>query len=140
MHSRTQAALLTLALHGFACSGDTSSECVEVDEQLGEPIGRQWCEGEFSPPPWNGESAGQTRLVCFEPEADGGCKLCPREDVVEAVETKMREQLAEYKPNCDVQHWEFGCMRTVENAKMLGWEEEYCCFQVAVWGSGCNYP
>lgn len=52
----------------------------------------------------------------------------------------MREQIAQEFPACDIQHWEFGCMRTVESAKMLGREDDYCCFQVAVWGPGCRYP
>lgn len=140
MHARLCVVLLILPLHSLACSGDTSSECVEVDEQLGDPSNRRWCKGEFSPPPWNGEEVAQIRLVCFEPESDGACKLCPREEVVDDVEAKMREQLAQEFPQCDLQHWEFGCMRTVENAKKLGREEEHCCHQVAVWGPGCRYP
>jgi len=114
------------------------SECVVVDEGLGVPGDRVWCGGEFSPPEWNGERAAKPLAVCLEPDASGECKLCPRADVVEEVETKMREMLAEDRPDCDLQHWEFGCMRTVELSKMIGYDTRYCCYQFAIWGAGCK--
>ncbi|PRQ02329.1 hypothetical protein ENSA5_24200 [Enhygromyxa salina] len=138
MHSRIHPALLILAFHSLACSEDSSNECVEVDEQLADPSPRVWCGGEFSPPPWNGEEAAKSLAVCLEPQSGGACKLCPRADVVDDVEVKMHEKLAADRPDCALEHWEFGCMRTVENAKMIGHETNYCCYQVAIWGQGCK--
>ncbi|KIG11523.1 hypothetical protein DB30_03505 [Enhygromyxa salina] len=72
--------------------------------------------------------------VCLPPESDGECKLCPIAEVIDEVEGKI----SEVRPDCDLQHSEFGCMRTVENAKFLGNETNYCCYQIAIWGPGCK--
>ena len=141
MHPRILAIPLILgfAVHSLACSPDTSSECIDVDEQLGDPSDRRWCGGEFVPPDWDNQPADHIRSVCFEPGPDGACKLCPRDEVIEEVEAKMREDVSQESFQCEIQHWELGCMRTVESAKMLGRDTDYCCFQVAVWGPGCKY-
>lgn len=136
MHSRVHAALLILVFNSFACSGDTSTECVEVDEKLADPPSRSWCDGEYSPPPWNGRPADKTLGVCLPAQPDGSCKLCPRAEVIDDVETKVHE-IAEER-ECALEHWEFGCMRTVENGKLISIENNYCCYQVALWGSGCK--
>lgn len=71
MHSRVHTVVFILATGTFACSDDTSSECVEIDNQLADPPSRVWCD------------------------ADG------------------------------------------EHAKLID-PENYCCYQVAPWGSGCK--
>jgi hypothetical protein len=48
----------------------------------------------------------------------------------------MAEIVAERE--CELEHWEFGCMRTVENAEFLYTDNNYCCYQVAHWGPGCK--
>lgn len=135
MHSRAHPILLILAAGIFACSDDTSSECVEIDKQLADPPSRVWCDGEFSPPPWNGMIPDKSTAVCLAPQPDGTCKLCPRAEVIDEVEVKLREIVTERE--CNLEHWEFGCMRTVEHAKLID-PENYCCYQVALWGSGCK--
>ena len=60
---------------------------------------------------------------------------CGPPEVADAVEVRLLELLAEYRPECQLEHWELGCMRTIENGMILGHESGYCCFQVAVWGN-----
>jgi hypothetical protein len=136
MRARIHVTLLILVFHNLACSDDASNECVVVDEKLGVPNDRLWCEGEFSPPEWNGKPADKTLAVCLPPQSDGSCKLCPRTEVIDEVEAKMAEIVAERE--CELEHWEFGCMRTVENAEFLYTDNNYCCYQVAHWGPGCK--
>jgi len=129
--------LLALAMTGCG-PGDPAPDCVSVDERLGVPGDRQWCEGEFYPSiEWQGELADKALPVCLPPQADGTCELCPTDKVTADVENKLLEYLAEYRPMCKPDHWELGCMRTIENAISLGREPDYCCFEVALWGQGC---
>ena len=120
--------------------GEPPADCVSVDERLGVPGERQWCEGEFHPESleWEGEISVETVPVCLAPQADGTCELCPTAKVMADVEVQLLEDLAEYRPMCKPDHWELGCMRTIENAIMIGRETDYCCFQVALWGDGCK--
>ena len=130
--------LAVLAVIPSCGPGEVAPECVAVDEQLGTPGERMWCEGEFTPSiPWEGELAVKTLPICFAPRADGECELCPSAKVIEDVETRLYPHLAETRPLCQLDHWEFGCMRTIENAVLIGREPDYCCFQVALWGEGC---
>jgi len=134
----TLAVLLALAM--TSCGpGEPAPDCVSVDEQLGVPGDRQWCEGQFYPEEleWEGELAVETVPICLAPLANGECELCPTEKVTKDVETKLLEDLAKYRPMCKPDHWELGCMRTIEHAIMNGYESNYCCFQVALWGQGC---
>ncbi|MCA9700060.1 MAG: hypothetical protein KC431_21220, partial [Myxococcales bacterium] len=116
---------------------EVTPDCVPVDEKLGDPAGRMWCDGEYFPLDleWEGEIPIDTLTVCLSPEADGTCNLCPTAEIADAVEIGMREYLTEYRPACQLQHWELGCMRTIENGMKLEREEGYCCFQVATWGN-----
>ena len=136
MHSRVRVASLILAIASLACADDTSSECVAIDQQLADPPSRLWCDGEFSPPAWNGALADKSLAVCLAAQPDGTCKLCPHAEVLEQVEARMREMVAER--DCELEHWEFGCMRTVENGKLISLDNNYCCYQVGLWGSGCK--
>lgn len=130
-------ALILLAALASSCGpGETAPDCVSVDAQLGVPGAREWCEGEFSAQ-WEGEYADKELPVCLPPLADGSCELCPTEKVVADVESALFEMLPETRPSCKLEHWEFGCMWTIENALELGREPDYCCFQVALWGDGC---
>jgi hypothetical protein len=135
MPSRVHAALLALVVNSLACSPDTTTECVELDEGLADPPSRLWCDGAYSPPPWNDRPADKTLGVCLPAQPEGSCKLCPRAEVIDEVETKMLE-IVEAR-ECTLEHWEFGCMRTIENGKLLN-VDDYCCYQVGLWGSGCK--
>ena len=110
-------------------------DCVPLDEKLGT-VSHEWCEGEPYPVDliWQDEIPIDTWAVCLPPEADGSCRRCPTAEVADVVEDGMLEYQLEYRPDCQLQHWELGCMRTIENAMKLGYETDYCCFQVAVWG------
>ena len=127
-----------LALLPGCGPGEAAPECVAVDEQLGVPGDREWCEGEFFPSlRWEDQLAVKTIPICLAPDANGECELCPRAKVIEDVETRLYPHLAETRPLCQLDHWEFGCMRTIENAVTIGREPDYCCFEVALWGEGC---
>ena len=130
---------LALALAACGPPGPTL-DCIPIDEQLGVPIDRQWCEGEYQPSMlWQGEEVDNNAIICLLPESDGECKVCPADEVSAAVETKLEFDLAMYYSECTLEHWELGCMRTLENAKnVLHREPESCCFQVAVWGENCH--
>ena len=129
--------MLALALALAACGPPgPAPDCIPIDEQLGVPIDRRWCEGEVEPwMHWQGEEVDFNAIICLAPESDGECKVCPADEVSAAVETKLEFDLAMYYPECTLEHWDLGCMRTLENAKnVLHREPESCCFQVAVWG------
>ena len=117
--------------------GEVPRDCVSVDEQLGVPAEREWCEGEFYPPKWEGEFADKALPICLPPQADGSCELCPSAKVIADVESALYPHLETHRPQCQLEHWEFGCMRTIENAIEIGRETDYCCFQVALWGPFC---
>ncbi|MFV8751533.1 hypothetical protein ACNOYE_13395 [Nannocystaceae bacterium ST9] len=129
-----------LAILTTACGPPPATpDCVAVDERLGEPIERRWCDGEYLPTlEWNQRSAEGLANVCLPPEPDGECKLCTVEEVESRIDVRLNELLTEQKPECALEHWELGCMRTVENAKMMGYVDDYCCFQVALWGNACE--
>lgn len=79
--------------------------------------------------------------MCLPPESDGACKVCPTDEVAAAVEAQLQTLLEQDEPQCQLEHWELGCMRTEEHGKELGWGPDgshYCCFQVAIWGPGCS--
>ena len=136
-------ALLALC---FACSFTVWScgpvepplDCVSGDEGLGSPADREWCEGEFFPPMmWEGKRADKALPICLPPQADGSCELCPSAKVIADVESALYPHLETHRPQCQLEHWEFGCMRTIENAIEIGREPDYCCFEVALWGPFC---
>ena len=115
---------------------EITADCVSVDEKLGTGS-NQWCDGDLFPIDleWEGEIPIETFPVCLPPEADGSCKRCPTAEIADAVEDDMQEYLTEYRPACQLRHWEIGCMRTIENGMLLGHESGYCCFEVALWGN-----
>ena len=115
---------------------DVTPDCVPVDEHIGTS-GILWCDGQPFPIDleWQGQIPIETYAVCLPPEADGTCKLCPTSEVTDRVEIGMHELLDQYRPECQVEHWELGCMWTMENAMSAGYETNSCCFQVAVWGN-----
>ncbi|WP_146155520.1 hypothetical protein [Enhygromyxa salina] len=128
-----------LTAYGCGRSGG-EVECIEVDEQLGDPGSRQWCDGEYSPTnlQWEGQMTSTTVPVCLSPEEDGQCTVCPTDEVRRGVEEQLHKDLAQYRPECTLAHWELGCMRTIEHAKEIGRDPDYCCFQVALWGDQCE--
>ena len=134
-HRRLYVPLFLLASVVGCGPPEVEQQCVPIDEKLGT-VSHQWCDGEPYPITllWQDEIPIDTMAVCVAPEADETCKRCPTTEVTDTVETKMYEILAEYRPECQLQHWELGCMRTIENGMVLGHEAGYCCFQVAVWG------
>ena len=119
--------------------GQANPDCVAVDEQLGVPGDRQWCDGQFYPEDleWQGQASVETLPICLPPQVDGSCELCPTEKVIGEVELGLQSYLEEFRPMCQLEHWEFGCMRTIEHAIMIGRDQDYCCFQVALWGPFC---
>ena len=122
----------------FGCGpGEVPRDCISIDEQLGTPPDRLWCEGEIKAPDWEGQPSAKELPICLPPLADGSCELCPSAKVVAEVETELQSYLEEYRPMCQLEHWEFGCMWTIENAISIGRETDYCCFQVALWGPFC---
>lgn len=133
------ASLLALLTASLGCGpGEVPQDCVSVDAGLGQPGDRQWCEGEFYPADWEGKRADKSLPICLPPRADGSCELCPSAKVISDVEDRLHPHLEETRPMCQLEHWEFGCMRTIDNAILLGREPDYCCFQVALWGPGCS--
>ena len=58
---------LMLALALAACGPPgPAPDCIPIDEQLGVPIDRQWCEGEYQPPMlWQGEEV-DLKPILFE--------------------------------------------------------------------------
>ena len=135
---------LVLALSGACGPPQASEECVPIDEHLGTNV--HWCDGIFLPKNdadlrWGGKPATLGFAVCLPPQTDGSCQVCSRAEVTSDVAVRMTEILAEYEPECQLEHWELGCMRTEERGKQLGWGpggSHYCCFEVAVWGPGCE--
>jgi hypothetical protein len=130
------------ALAALACSDEPIVECVAVDPSLGDPSNKLWCEDDYYPTmTWNGELATASRTVCLPPTRDQQCQACPAQEVRDAVGDALRASLEEYVPGCELQHWELGCMRTIENAKKIVGDQDpnFCCFQVAIWGPGCGF-
>ena len=119
---------------------EVAPDCVPIDEKLGTSS-NLWCDGEPFPIDleWEGQIPIETFPVCLSPESDGSCKRCSTSEIADAVEVDMQEYLLEYRPACQLEHWEIGCMRTIENGMKLGHEGGYCCFEVALWGNdACN--
>lgn len=140
-HERRSKPLIFALASALGCGpSGVELECVSIDEKLGDPGSRQWCEGQYYPETleWNGQPSVETIPVCLAPKADGECAVCPVDEISDAVEVQLLEDLAQYRPGCQLEHWELGCMRTIENAILIGREPEYCCFQVALWGDGCD--
>ena len=138
MFNHRRVSLCVLSASMLSCGPpEVTPDCVPVDEKLGDPAGRMWCDGEYFPLDleWEGEIPIETFPVCLPPEVDGSCKRCPTAEIADAVEDDMQEYLTEYRPACQLQHWELGCMRTIENAILIGREPDYCCFEVALWGN-----
>src|SRR5690606_24656209 len=116
---RTHRAMLVASLWALApgCRDDPIVECVAVDPSLGDPSNKVWCEDDYYPTvTWNGELAIASRTVCLPPARDQQCQACPADEVSVAVEEALRAGLNQYLPNCELEHWELGCMRTIENA------------------------
>ena len=129
---------LALLLTTPSCGpGEVAPDCVSVDDQVG--IDRHWCEGEYSPLSleWEGKRHEKIYRVCLPPGPEGECVSCPSAKVIEDVEEQLYSDLAEHRPACQLDHWEYGCMLTVENAMTIGYESDYCCSHVALWGEGC---
>ena len=144
MTNMSKAAAFVLTVATLGCGPgevvpEPDPECVQVDELLGVPGSRLWCNGEYEPEtPWEGELAVKLLTICLPPRADDECELCPLSEVSEAVGQELDARLAEYQPMCKLEHWELGCMRTIENAMVMGFGPDYCCFQVALWGENCK--
>ena len=135
-HRRYNGMLVLLASTLSCGPASIEQDCVPLDEKLGT-ISHQWCDGEPFPIDieWEEEIPVATYPVCLAPEPDGTCNRCPTTEIEDAVEPRLLELLASYRPECQVRHWELGCMRTIENGMKLEREEGYCCFQVAIWGN-----
>ena len=140
--------LLSIAVVGFAITtgacgpGELTLECIAVDPSLGDPSNKVWCEDDYYPTiTWNGALADASRSVCLPPDEDQQCRACPADEVRASVEDTLRADLAQHWPDCVLEHWELGCMRTVANAKKVVGDDhpDFCCFQVALWGPGCSY-
>lgn len=122
-------------------SGD---QCIPTDELLGNPAERLWCGGLWKPQDdpdliWKDEPAGAGGPVCLPPRADGSCQTCPIDEVAAAVEAELNALYPVGSAECQVEHWEIGCLRNKENTeKSLGITDDYCCFEVALWGPGCD--
>lgn len=143
---RLQVGVAALAIGvGGSCGPPSppAAECIPVDDLLGDPAARLWCDGLWTPQSdpdvaWNGAPAGAGLPVCLPPESDGSCKACPVDEVEVAVEAELKNLYPE-GADCHIEHWEIGCMRTPENTmKSLGINDNYCCFEVALWGPGCD--
>lgn len=140
---RTALAMLTGATALGCSDDDLTVECIAVDPQVGDPIDRQWCDGEYYPSiTWEGELASRIAPVCLPSEDGSSCKVCPADEVSSAVEAALFARFEESLPECTIQHWELGCMRTIEITKMFFVDEDdpnFCCFETAVWGPGCEF-
>lgn len=129
-----------LVLLSVGCGSEAPPlECVAVDPDLGDPAKRVWCDGEYSPTmTWKGQSPVTARAMCLAPEADGSCEVCPVDEVTGEVATRLDQWIADNRPECALEHWELGCMRTIEHAQIFVEDGDHCCFQVAMWGPGCE--
>lgn len=125
----------------MACGPEPiSPECIPIDPQI--PFDNvMWCDGAFSVHDpeimYEGQPPDGGQAVCVAPDPDGECPSCPLDEVTASIETPLREQLALNTPSCEVERWEIPCMRTIEGG-MFSSSTNYCCYQVAYWGTNCG--
>ena len=135
-------ALATGALSSSSCGpGEPTLECVEIDQSV-DTYG--WCELAASPAmaglTHEGELASAHSLrICVAPQANGSCQLCSFEEVEEALDSEVRSIVDFHVPECELEHWELGCMEDLESS-MSGNPDDYCCYWVVIWGENCEEP
>jgi hypothetical protein len=135
-------AALAASLGVAACGpGNISEECIPIDDQVA-PGFNNWCGAWIIHDPnleWDGPPPAQNQFVCLAPDEDGECDLCGVDQLEAAVEWELREQLAILTPACELEHWEVHCMHSIENGMSLRGPDQYCCYEIAVWGENCEY-
>jgi hypothetical protein len=136
--SRMAALLAWFAL--ISCGpGKVVEECIPVDEEVG--VGQYWCDAMDIYDPeleWEGPAPAQARFVCLAPDEAGECTLCGLDELAEAVEGGLREQLAIAAPECELERWEVHCMQSIEHGTVFGGPDQYCCYEIAIWGESCE--
>ncbi len=131
-----------LVLAASACGPDPiTQECVSIDPNLGVQGIANWCDDALSVHDpeimYEGQPPDGGQAVCVAPDPDGECPSRPLDEVTASIETPLREQLALNTPSCEVERWEIPCMRTIEGG-MFSSSTNYCCYQVAYWGTNCG--